>query len=496
MAKQGVDELVIHLEQSMDLSAMEHGVKLVGSALTSKALNKWGVRNILKAAWNEYGEIEIKWVKENTFIITVSDESVAAKILDHVPWGVMKKNFSVKMWPPELALEEVELEHVPFWVQIRGVPLCLISLENVKRLTKQVGVFMQMEDPAKARGFLRVRILINADKPLITGCWLSRENNRDTWVEFRYERLQDFCYRCGRLNHVNLECIFEAHKGGEAGFGEWTKAQPIRDVVEAARPLSVGAGTRRRAGAVRVEASSSSHCKFQASDSAGNQPSGIKALRVEHGDDNGSFPRERKKWHRKSRDQGTTGQLNWTVPQCIKQSLWGSGTSCYLFFQNIIMQQSGNDLNSIIIHDITEDVPNLPNADDVVTACTQSESSQLSLPTHSRLVGTRQKKGKEPQIMEIIQSPQKKVRGTESRECRNIMMTKKLKAMSIKERSLIVECVIHANETLQEIPLEFHEIWEYLDETSKDGRSELIGKQAGNLARGGGGWPSTAARSP
>ncbi|KAM1185626.1 hypothetical protein ACFX2J_014711 [Malus domestica] len=310
MAQEGVDELVIHLEQSMDLSAMEHGVKLVGSALASKALNKWGVRNILKATWKDYGEIEIKWVKENTFIISVPDESVAAKILDQVPWGVMKKNFSVKMWPPELALEEVELEHVPFWVQIRGIPLCLISLENVRRLTKQVGVFIQMEDPAKARGFLRVRILINAAKPLINGCWLSRENNRDTWVEFRYEILQDFCYRCGRLNHVNLECTFEANTGGEAGFGEWIKAPPVRDVVKASRPLSVGAGIRRKAGAVRVEASSSSHSKFQASDSAGNQTGGIKALRVEQGEDNVTLPRERKKWHRKSRAQGTTGQLN------------------------------------------------------------------------------------------------------------------------------------------------------------------------------------------
>ncbi|KAM1406714.1 hypothetical protein ACFXTH_001361 [Malus domestica] len=494
MAKQGVDELAIHLEQSMDISAMEHGVKLVGSALTSKALNKWGVRNILKAAWKEYGEIEIKWVKENTFIITVPDESVAAKLLNQVPWGVMKKNFSVKLWPPELALEEVELEHVPFWVQIRGVPLCLISSENVKRLTKQVGVFMQLEDPAKARGFLRVRILINADKPLISGCWLNRENNRDTWVEFRYERLQDFCYRCGRLNHVNLECSFEAHKGGEAGFGEWTKALPIRDVVEATRPLSVGAGIRRRAGAVREDSSSSSYSKSQASDSAGNQPHGMKARRVDQRDDIGSFPRDRKKWHRKTRHQGTSGHLNWSAPLSINQSVWGSGSSCYPFFQNIIMQQSGKDRNSVTIHDITKVVPNLPNADDEASDCIQSECSLLSLHTHPSLEGTRQKRGKEPQIMEIFQSPQKKVRIDESRGCSNTRMAEKVKAMSIKDRSLIIESVINAKETLQEIPLEFYEIWEYLMETSKDGRGELNGEPAGNGARGGGGWPSTAAR--
>lgn len=36
----GVEELVVHLEQSMDLSTMEHGVKLVGKVLATKILNR------------------------------------------------------------------------------------------------------------------------------------------------------------------------------------------------------------------------------------------------------------------------------------------------------------------------------------------------------------------------------------------------------------------------------------------------------------------------
>ncbi|RXI08917.1 hypothetical protein DVH24_023061 [Malus domestica] len=82
MAGAEVEELVVHLEKSMDLSNMEQGIKLVGTALANKTLNKWGVRNILRYSWNEMGEVEIKWVKDNTFIITVNDESTAAKIID------------------------------------------------------------------------------------------------------------------------------------------------------------------------------------------------------------------------------------------------------------------------------------------------------------------------------------------------------------------------------------------------------------------------------
>ncbi|KAM2479020.1 hypothetical protein PS1_002804 [Malus domestica] len=120
MARPDVEELVVHLEQSMDLSSMEHGVKLVGEALVARKLNKWGIRNIFRSAWQDFGEVDIKWVRDNLFVITVQDEDMATKILAQVPWAVMKQNFSVKKWPPELALEEVKMAVVPFWIQIRG----------------------------------------------------------------------------------------------------------------------------------------------------------------------------------------------------------------------------------------------------------------------------------------------------------------------------------------------------------------------------------------
>lgn len=74
------------------------------------------MRNILHALWNEIREIKIKWVMENVFIITMQDEGTATRILNQVPWAVMKQNFSVHKWLPELILEEIKLELVHFWV--------------------------------------------------------------------------------------------------------------------------------------------------------------------------------------------------------------------------------------------------------------------------------------------------------------------------------------------------------------------------------------------
>ncbi|KAB2623872.1 hypothetical protein D8674_037825 [Pyrus ussuriensis x Pyrus communis] len=179
MAGKAVEDLVVHLEKSMDLSNMEQGIKLVGTALVNKTLNKWG----------GIGEIEIKWVKDKTFIIIVNDESTTAKIIDQVPWAVMKQNFSVKRWPKELALEEIDMNKISFWIQIRGVPPYLSTEENIKRLASKIGEVKAMEDLAKTRGFLRVKVEVDTGNPLTTGCWLPRGNNNESLIEFRYERL-------------------------------------------------------------------------------------------------------------------------------------------------------------------------------------------------------------------------------------------------------------------------------------------------------------------
>lgn len=116
---------------------------------------------------------------------------------------------------------------VSFWVQIRGVPPYLNLEENVRSLATKIWEFEEFEDPSKARGFLKVKVAVNTLNLLTIGCWLPRDNNNDTWIKFRYERLKNFCYRCGRIGHFNTECSFEPMKGGTAGYEEWTKVAPI-----------------------------------------------------------------------------------------------------------------------------------------------------------------------------------------------------------------------------------------------------------------------------
>ncbi|KAI8526572.1 hypothetical protein RHMOL_Rhmol12G0006900 [Rhododendron molle] len=54
--------------------------------------------------------------------------------------------------------------------------------------------------------YLRVRVWLDISKPLKKGFFLRRPKEDDLWVRFKYERLSDFCYGCGKVSHTANEC--------------------------------------------------------------------------------------------------------------------------------------------------------------------------------------------------------------------------------------------------------------------------------------------------
>ncbi|CAL9012274.1 unnamed protein product [Prunus brigantina] len=121
MTSTGADELVVQLEESLGLSNLKHGPKLVG-----------------------------------------------AIIADNMP-NLMKQCFFIKRWPSELAIEEVDMMNLPFWVQIRSIPLNLCMEDNVEKLGNKIGEVLQYDNPNQARGYLRVRVLVNTRNHLPPG---------------------------------------------------------------------------------------------------------------------------------------------------------------------------------------------------------------------------------------------------------------------------------------------------------------------------------------
>ena len=67
-------------------------------------------------------------------------------------------------------------------------------------------------------------------KPLKSGFYLDRNPPPELWVRFKYERIAEFCYKCGRLGHSKAKCINMGANSEKAltqdpfRYGPWLKA--------------------------------------------------------------------------------------------------------------------------------------------------------------------------------------------------------------------------------------------------------------------------------
>ncbi|KAM0996356.1 hypothetical protein ACFX2C_006372 [Malus domestica] len=68
--------------------------------------------------------------------------------------------------------------------------------------------------------------------------------------------------------------------------------------------------------------------------------------------------------------------------------------------------------------------------------------------------------------------------------------------MTIKERCSMMMRALDAEEELQEVLIEYQDMWDYMENVSAKEKEALLAKKKEKSSRVSGGWPSTAARSP
>ena len=94
----------------------------------------------------------------------------------------------------------MELKWCPFWVQILNLPLKCRTKETTWAIRSKLKSVMEVDvaDSGVQWGkYLRVRVKVDITKKLVRGKKVTIERGESQWIQLRYERLPNFCYRCG-----------------------------------------------------------------------------------------------------------------------------------------------------------------------------------------------------------------------------------------------------------------------------------------------------------
>ena len=110
-----------------------------------------------------------------------------------------------------------------------------MSREVAESICESVGVVCHSNAGVEADGgrFIRVKVSLDISLPLCRGRLITLDNGKKHWVSFKYERLPNICYWCGRLDHNDKDCALWIQSKGSLTeenrqYNQTLRASPYR----------------------------------------------------------------------------------------------------------------------------------------------------------------------------------------------------------------------------------------------------------------------------
>ncbi|KAK4256496.1 hypothetical protein QN277_009348 [Acacia crassicarpa] len=209
---------------------------LIGKVLSNKSYTRSAMEAILSKAWNLQSGFEVVEVTDNAFMFKFQNEDECSRILCGHPWSINGCILNLMERSRYKSCEEFDFSRCPVWIQLHNIPLEALCVENAITIGGYVGEVMLVKDPRYnewyLRNFLRARVILDLRKPLAYGFWLPKPDGRKVWIPVKYEKLQNFCYSCGKVRHDNRVCNSERkmsiYKSTEPQYGAWLTTNAAR----------------------------------------------------------------------------------------------------------------------------------------------------------------------------------------------------------------------------------------------------------------------------
>lgn len=92
---------------------------------------------------------------------------------------------------------------------VRVEPLFYNKPQVPRRALKKIERVLYFDNPSTSPGFkvyLRAKLVIPINNPLVPGFFFDYHSGEPDWVTFRYEKMLVYCNKCGRVGHTRLKC--------------------------------------------------------------------------------------------------------------------------------------------------------------------------------------------------------------------------------------------------------------------------------------------------
>ncbi|KAL0444014.1 UNVERIFIED_CONTAM: hypothetical protein Slati_2124100 [Sesamum latifolium] len=207
---------VVILDPLCNADSDSHQLFLMGRFLSTKQPKFEALAASLKSMLDPVKGLEIWRLEDGRFLIRFNHIIDRNRALKGCPWSFEKSTLILSSIGVNGNPMRVTLDWCEFVVHVHDLPLSKINLRIASLIENTLGKFrdLEMEDSGCAWGSsLRICIALNVTQPLIWAFRVHTTMGNELVVSFTYERLQNFCYLCGRLGHIYSYCELRFEEG-------------------------------------------------------------------------------------------------------------------------------------------------------------------------------------------------------------------------------------------------------------------------------------------
>ncbi|CAI9769984.1 unnamed protein product [Fraxinus pennsylvanica] len=166
----------------------------------------------MQALWGKNGMIKIRFTDRDNFFCEFESEADRSKVIRGEPWS-FERRLIVLQEIDEKSAPNAHPSHSAFWIQVHNLPFIFMNREIAEVIGSQLGIYVEVDTDLSGScwgSYMRIRVKLDVSKPLVATMDLQLGSMGGTVeVEFKYERLPEYCTLCGYLDHGLKHCNLE-----------------------------------------------------------------------------------------------------------------------------------------------------------------------------------------------------------------------------------------------------------------------------------------------
>lgn len=213
---------------------------MVGKVLTIRPYNFEAMKNTMNEVWAISKGALFRPIENDLFVVQFASLRDKNKVLAGRPWTFDQNLMLLNEIDGSAQPSNISLTHCPFWVRLYNLPMDSRTENRIKLIGGGLGRVLEVDyDGVGWDKSARLKVLLDITKPLRRIQQIRSKEGQVVVIDIKYERLPNFCYACGKLGHIERDCLLlvEEDNGGDKQWGSWLRASPRRGRIKMAEEV-------------------------------------------------------------------------------------------------------------------------------------------------------------------------------------------------------------------------------------------------------------------